>query len=107
MPTGRSGMAGGVVGDCVYVFGGEGNPADPAGIFHQVEAYEPAADRWWSLPPMQTARHGIYAAVLGNVIYLPGGATQQGFGVTAVNEAYVVPPSKVILPSRRPPPPRS
>jgi N-acetylneuraminic acid mutarotase len=109
MPTGRSGMAGGVVGGCLYVFGGEGNAADPNGIFHQVEAYEPATDTWRPLPPMQTARHGIYAAVLENVIYLPGGATHEGFGVTAVNEAYVVPPlssprQNVILSPRRPPP---
>ncbi len=112
MPTGRSGSAGAVVGDCLYVFGGEGNSSDPNGVFHQVEAYEPATDTWRQLPPMQTARHGIYAAVLGNTIYLPGGATIQGIGVTAVNEAYVidVPPSllarqKVVLPPRRTRPP--
>ena len=92
MPTGRSGIAGAVVGDCLYVFGGEGNAADPNGIFHQVEAYDPATDTWLSLPPMQTGRHGIYAAVLANVIYLPGGATRQGFGVKGVNEAYVLDP---------------
>jgi len=112
MPTGRSGAAGAVVGDCLYIFGGEGNASDPNGIFHQVEAYEPATDTWRQLPPMQIARHGIYAAVLGNTIYLPGGATSQGIGVTAVNEAYVidVPPSlhprqKVVLPPRRTRPP--
>jgi N-acetylneuraminic acid mutarotase len=93
MPTGRSGLAGAAVGNCLYTFGGEGNTADPNGIFHEVEAYDPAIDAWTELPPMQTGRHGIYAAVLGNVIYLPGGATQQGFGVTGVNEAYVIGPS--------------
>lgn len=90
MPTGRSGIAGGVVGDCLYVFGGEGNAVDPNGIFHEVEAYDPATDNWTRHPPMQTGRHGIYAAVLGNVIYLPGGAIRQGFGATAVHEAYVI-----------------
>ena len=90
MPTGRSGVAGAVVGSCLYVFGGEGNPADPNGIFHEVEAYDPATDSWVELPPMQTGRHGIYAAVRGNVIYLPGGATVQGLGTTGVNEAYVI-----------------
>ncbi len=112
MPTGRSGVAGAVVGDCLYVFGGEGNASDPNGIFHQVEAYDPASDSWRQLPPMQTARHGIYAAVLGNVIYLPGGATNEGIGVTAVNEAYVIglllslpPRQRVVLPPRRTRPP--
>jgi N-acetylneuraminic acid mutarotase len=101
MPTGRSGSAGAVVGDCLYVFGGEGNSSDPAGIFHQVEAYEPATNTWRQLPPMQTARHGIYAAVLGNVIDLPGGATLQGIGVTAVNDAYVLPPSPSLVPRQK------
>jgi hypothetical protein len=56
---------------------------------------------------MQTARHGIYAAVLANAIYLPGGAIRQGFGATAVNEAYVfdpaplIPRQPVILSNRR------
>jgi N-acetylneuraminic acid mutarotase len=90
MPTGRSGVAGAVVGDCLYIFGGEGNPADPNGIFHEVEGYDPSTDTWTELPPMQTGRHGIYAAVLDNVVYLPGGATLQGFGTTGVNEAYVI-----------------
>ena len=90
MPTGRSGVAGAVVGDCLYIFGGEGNAADPNGIFHEVEAYDPATDEWVELPPMQTGRHGIYGAVLGNVIYLPGGATKEGFGTTGVNEAYLI-----------------
>ncbi len=90
MPTGRSGIAGAVVGDCLYVFGGEGNAAVPNGIFHEVEAYAPATDEWFRLPPMQTGRHGIYAAVLGSVVYLPGGSTVQGLGTTGVNEAYVI-----------------
>ena len=96
MPTGRSGIAGGVIGGCLYVFGGEGNPADASGIFHEVEAYEPATESWTRLPPMQTGRHGISAAVFGNSIYLPGGATLQGFGATAVNDAYVIDPPPVV-----------
>ena len=90
MPTGRSGVAGGVVGNCLYVFGGEGNAADPNGIFHEVEAYDPATDEWFELPPMQTGRHGIYAAVRGRAIYLPGGATLQGLGTTGVHDVYVI-----------------
>ncbi|HLH22710.1 MAG TPA: kelch repeat-containing protein [Chloroflexota bacterium] len=88
MPTGRSGVAAAAVGGRVYVFGGEGNRDSPQGIFDAVEAYDPAQDAWTRLPPMPTPRHGINAAVVGNRIYLPGGATVEGFGTTGVNEAY-------------------
>ncbi len=90
MPTGRSGVAGAVVGDCFYVFGGEGNPNDPNGIFWEAQAYDPSTDTWTELERMQTGRHGIYSAVIDNVIYLPGGAIRQGLGVTDINEAYVI-----------------
>jgi N-acetylneuraminic acid mutarotase len=90
MPTGRSGIGGAVVGGCLYVFGGEGNSADAMGIFHQVEAYEPATNTWTRLPPMRTGRHGIYTAVIDNMIFLPGGATRAGFGVTGTNEVLVI-----------------
>jgi len=88
MPTGRSGIAGAGLGGRLYVFGGEGNRANPQGIFDAVEAYDPAQGAWTRLAPMPTPRHGINAAVLGNRVYLPGGATVEGFGVTAVNEAF-------------------
>lgn len=94
MPTGRSGIAGAAFGNCLYIFGGEGNGDDPNGIFHQVEAYNAVTDQWTPLDPMQTGRHGIYAATIeydgATWIFLPGGATQAGFGVTDVNDAYVV-----------------
>ncbi len=90
MLTGRSGIAGAVVGECLYVFGGEGNPNDPNGIFWEVEAYHPQTDTWTPLDPMRTGRHGIYAAVIDNMIFIPGGATSQGFGVTGINEVFVV-----------------
>ncbi len=96
MPTGRSGVAGAVVGDCLYIFGGEGNAADPNGIFHEVEAYDPALDAWFELPPMQTGRHGIYASVLEDIVYLPGGATLQGLGTTGITDAYVIDRSETV-----------
>jgi N-acetylneuraminic acid mutarotase len=92
MPTGRSGVAGAALSGCFYVFGGEGNEQDPNGIFPQVEAYDPATDRWTELPPMPVGRHGIYAAVLGNAIHLAGGATHEGFGVTGIHDAFNVDP---------------
>jgi hypothetical protein len=37
---------------------------------------------------MGVARHGIGAATLGNRIYIPGGATIEGFGVTGAHQAF-------------------
>ena len=86
MPTPRSGVAAAVVNDRLFVFGGEGNARDPRGVFQEVEAFDPDANRWQSLPPMPTPRHGIGAAVLLSDIFLPGGASVQGFGATDVHE---------------------
>jgi len=94
MPTGRSGIAGAVVKGCLYVFGGEGNPNHPQGVFPQNEAYNPKTNTWESLAPMPTPRHGIGAAAIGEKIYIPGGADVQGFGVIAVHEVFTVPEGK-------------
>ena len=40
---------------------------------------------------MVTPRHGIGPAVLGDRIYVPGGATVEGFGATGVHEFFTVP----------------
>lgn len=94
LPTGRSGHAAAVVRSCLYVFGGEGNAASPSGVFPQNEAYDPRTNSWESLAPMPAPRHGIGAAVIGDRIFIPGGATVQGFGVTPVLEVYTVPAGK-------------
>jgi N-acetylneuraminic acid mutarotase len=86
MPTARGGIGGATANGLLFVFGGEGNRASPLGIFDQVEAYDPSTDSWQQLPPMSVPRHGITAAALGNRIYIPGGATVEGFGVVATNQ---------------------
>lgn len=97
MPTGRSGIGAAVVGDRLFVFGGEGNARDPRGIFREVQAYDPAADTWTSEPPMLTPRHGIGAAGQLADIYIPGGATVQGFGVTDTHEVFRVEPTGIVI----------
>jgi len=37
---------------------------------------------------MHTPRHGIGAATIDNRVFVPGGATRQGFGAVAVNESF-------------------
>jgi N-acetylneuraminic acid mutarotase len=72
----------------LLVFGGEGNAGDASGVFDDVEAYDPASDTWSPLPPMLEPRHGLGAAELDGRVYLPGGASAQGFG--AVGEHTVL-----------------
>jgi N-acetylneuraminic acid mutarotase len=86
--TARGGVAGSVLGGKLYIFGGEGNAMDPSGVFVEVEAYDPVTDRWESLPDMLLPRHGLAAATLGERIYLPGGASQQGFGAEDTNTVF-------------------
>lgn len=80
IPTPRGGAAGAVLDGNLFILGGEGNAADPSGVFDSVEAYDPSGDRWQPLPPMLEPRHGLAAAALDGRIYLPGGASAQGFG---------------------------
>lgn len=94
LPTGRSGHAGAEVRGCLYFFGGEGNPGTASGVFRENQAYDPRTNTWETLAPMPVPRHGIGAAVLGDRIHLPGGATVQGFGATATHEVYTVPAGK-------------
>ena len=88
MPTARGGTACGVIGDRIYVVGGEGNPAVPSGVFPQVEAYHPATNTWDSLAPMPVPRHGMGAAAWNGSLYVPGGATTDGFGAVATHEIF-------------------
>jgi hypothetical protein len=39
---------------------------------------------------MPSPRHGIFAAVIANAIYLIGGGTQQGFAASNSNQVFVV-----------------
>lgn len=87
MPTARGGLAVAALGGHLFTFGGEGNPQNPLGTFPQTETYDPSTNRWEMLPDMPTPRHGTAAAAYGDRIFVPGGATLQGFGASAANEA--------------------
>ncbi|MCI0431627.1 MAG: hypothetical protein L0210_13940 [Rhodospirillales bacterium] len=88
IPTPRGGCGGAVLGGRIFVFGGEGNAAVSSGVFDANEAYDPVANSWATLEVMRTPRHGFGAAVLGTVLYVPGGATRQGFGAVNINDAF-------------------
>ncbi len=87
MPTSRAGAACAVVKDKVVVAGGEGNPKTASGVFAEVEVFDPATNAWTSLPPMRTPRHGTAGATVDDIVYVPGGATKQGFGAVSDVEA--------------------
>jgi len=97
LPTGRSGHAAAVVAGCLYVMGGEGNAGSASGVFPQNEAYDHRSDSWGALAPMPTPRHGIGAAVLGDRLFVPGGASVQGFGAVAVHEVFTIPAGRTCL----------
>ena len=90
IPTPRGGVAAAVLHDKLYVFGGEGNAASTAGVFPNADEYDPATDSWRALPDLMMPRHGFGAAVIGNRIYLPGGASRQGGGAVAYGSVYTV-----------------
>ena len=86
MPTARGGTACGVIADALIVVGGEGNGNVPSGVLPHVERYVAASDSWQTLAPMRTPRHGMAAAAIAGRLYVPGGATSDGFGAVAVHE---------------------
>ena len=88
MPTSRAGHAAAVLDGRAFVFGGEGNLNHPSGVFSDAEAYDPATGTWEVLRPMTTRRHGTGAAVVGQKIYVPGGAAIEAFSATSVHERY-------------------
>jgi N-acetylneuraminic acid mutarotase len=79
MPTLRAGINGIAARGCIYVFGGEGNDADPRGVFPQNEVYNPKSDSWQSLEPIPIPVHGVTgAAYIDGWIHLPGGGVSRG-----------------------------
>ena len=79
LPAPRAGVTAIAANGCLYLIGGEGNDADPRGVFEEVEAYDPRADTWQRLTPMPTPTHGLtQAALIDGRIHVPGGAITRG-----------------------------
>jgi N-acetylneuraminic acid mutarotase len=75
----RAGMASVVSNGCFYAVGGEGNDADPRGIFEENEMFNPRTNEWVRLQPMPLPTHGLTgAAAIGGSVYIPGGAIARG-----------------------------
>src|SRR3990172_3478732 len=69
MPTGRSGLAVAAYEDRIYAIGGE----TAQGVTSVVEYYDVSTDVWSTLPSKPTAVGDVQAAILGGMIYVPGG----------------------------------
>ncbi len=80
MPFPRSGMAYGTDGRLIYMAGGEYLDNAYVGVFRNLEAYDPARDQWYELPPMTTPRHGFAGGVINGVFYTVTGQLQSGTG---------------------------
>ena len=78
MPRPRSGTGFGVYKGKIYVAGGEFLDNEIVGTYRDLDAYDPAANKWTSFPPMPVARHGLVGGVLGNRFHAVSGHIQSG-----------------------------
>ena len=76
MPYARSGGAWGTDGRLIYVAGGEITTNGMVGAFNGIQAYNPAINAWFTLPPMPMPRHGLAGAVIGDRFHLVSGMIQ-------------------------------
>lgn len=84
LPAPRAELAAVTVGGTSYAVGG----ADKNLLLSKkVEEYNPVTNKWRSLAPMPTARHGLGAAVLGERIYAVGGCCTDENEVEEYNPA--------------------
>jgi len=74
LPTPRSAMGYALYRGMIIVTGGEMR----ARTFDENEAFDLKAQRWLTLAPMPSGRHGHGAAVIGDNVYFVGGALQPG-----------------------------
>jgi len=78
MPTPRSASAWGTYKGKIYVAGGEQRTSDFQRTFRAVQAYDPAANRWTSLPPMTFPRHGLAGDIIDGKLHLVSGDAASG-----------------------------
>jgi len=78
LSTPRSAGAAFVLDSRLVYAGGECRDAQARTTFTEVEAYDPAADRWTTLPALMPGRHAAAAAAVGDRAYVFGGNTGCG-----------------------------
>jgi len=73
MPTPRSGHGWTTYQGQIYVAGGEGHDYHMDAVYRDVEVFDPAANDWYRLPAMPTARHGVNVAAYNGKLFVIGG----------------------------------
>jgi len=87
--SGAGGIAAGVIGGDLFVFGGEYFDPRPGGVKSAVWRYSPSRDAWDKVSDMPTPRHGLGGVSLGGAIHLVGGAVQpSGNGTSNLVESF-------------------
>ena len=88
MPYQTSGQGWTTFQNRIYVAGGELRDAHMDAIFRDFVVFDPAANEWYRLPSMPTARHGVVLAALGNRIHAVAGHTSfDGNGAEALHSS--------------------
>ena len=82
-PAGAGGLAAAVLGDRLYVFGGEWFDGAGGGGYRQGRAYDADEDRWRDAGAMPTPRHGLGAVTRDDAIYTIAGAARAGGNETS------------------------
>lgn len=87
MPTARGGLsAAATAGGFVVAPGGE--DLGPGGsTFPQVEALDVETERWVTLPPMPSPRHGLGVVAIGDELYTIAGGPTPSLSVSGIVEA--------------------
>ena len=83
MPTARHSFASAVYEDDIFAIGGEGLQ----GVIGVVERFDPPKNTWAVLTPKPAPVADVGAAVVGGLIYVPGGRTATG-KITDILEVY-------------------
>jgi hypothetical protein len=58
--------------------------------YAEIEAFDPETNRWLTLPPLPTPRHGLGVVTVGDTLYVIGGGKRPRFSVSGSNEALEV-----------------
>jgi len=85
MPTPRTALAVGVVGNILYAVGGSTLSNTPVHL-STVQAYDPSTNAWTTVSPMPTKRSGLAVGVVNGILYALGGTSDGVNNLTTVEK---------------------